>query len=146
MSNIRVSPPSGKLPCKAVGIIVFNKEGKMLLLDRRKGFLGWACPAGHLDPGEHELVAAKRELFEETGLVVGGNDFLKLVLWADINNPCSRGAEAHEWWIYVMRTDNDYVELKEPDKHKGIGWFAPDEADVLDLEPVWRLALNMAFS
>ena len=42
-----------------------------LLLERQyrhaaKDFL-WELPAGRIDPGEHELRAAKRELIEETG-------------------------------------------------------------------------------
>jgi ADP-ribose pyrophosphatase len=42
-----------------------------VLLERQyrhaaKDFL-WELPAGRIDPGEHELAAAKRELIEETG-------------------------------------------------------------------------------
>ncbi|MDP3999107.1 MAG: NUDIX hydrolase [bacterium] len=143
MDEVMVTPPTGKLPCKAVGIIVINEKGEILLLDRRKGTPGWACPAGHVEPGEHELVTAKRELFEETG--VQANDSMKLVLWADINNPCNRGAKAHEWWIYTMVVDHDLAELKEPKSHKGIGWFELAEAEALEIEPIWRLVLNMAF-
>lgn len=138
--KIVISSVSGKLSCRSVGVVVLNKEGEILLLDRRKGVLGWACPAGHLEDGENHLGTLKRELVEETGVQV--NDTAKLVLHADMNNACKRGFDAHEWWVYVLEAISDHVELKEPDKHKGIGWFKSSEVDVLELEPVWRAILD----
>ena len=140
MSAIKISPASGKLQCKSVGVVVWNKDGDILLLDRCKGTLGWAGPAGHLENGEDYLGAFRRELLEETGIQV--NDSAKLVLYTDINNACTRGSDAHEWCVFAMRATSDHVELKEPDKHKGIGWFSPDEVDALGLEPVWRVISN----
>jgi ADP-ribose pyrophosphatase len=48
-----------------------SREGPRVLLERQyrhaaKDYL-WELPAGRVDPGEGELVAAKRELLEETG-------------------------------------------------------------------------------
>jgi 8-oxo-dGTP diphosphatase len=54
-----------------VGVLVF-REGR-LLLGRRRGSHGadsWAPPGGHLDFGESAEACARRELAEETGLVV----------------------------------------------------------------------------
>lgn len=138
--TVPMGHPTGKLECKSVGVVVLNKDGEILLLDRRKGVLGWACPAGHLDPGEDHLAALKRELFEETGVKV--NDSAKMLLHADVQNACKRGFEAHEWWIYALEAETDHIELKEPDKHKGIGWFKPAEVEALELEPVWRTILE----
>ena len=44
-----------------------------------------------------------------------------------------------------MAVDYDFAELKEPESHKGIGWFELTEAEALEIEPIWRLVLNMAF-
>ncbi|GMO66718.1 MAG: hypothetical protein Ta2A_15020 [Treponemataceae bacterium] len=56
----------------AVGIIIADTDGKILFVKRgknpRKGFL--AFPGGFTDPGENAEDAARRETFEETGLVL----------------------------------------------------------------------------
>jgi len=53
-----------------VGVLVFNKDGKILLM-KRAGSYGqgtWAPPGGHVEFGETALAAAKREVKEEVGI------------------------------------------------------------------------------
>jgi 8-oxo-dGTP pyrophosphatase MutT (NUDIX family) len=54
----------------AVGVIALDDDGRVLLLRQYRHPVGrmlWEPPAGLLDiPGENPLVAAQRELFEET--------------------------------------------------------------------------------
>ncbi|MEK7192043.1 MAG: NUDIX hydrolase [Patescibacteria group bacterium] len=141
-------------PCKAAGIIVRSKEDKTLFVDRRKGTLGWACPAGHLETDYSDVFekdffedpahCAWRELREETAVVLPAYPTI-LKLHANIAyNTCGRpaGQDGHEWYVYYSEVDDDHVELKEPDKHRGIGWFKRQEIQALELEPVWRLILN----
>lgn len=45
-------------------------NGKVLMINRRKSWKGWAFPGGHLEHNESVLACVKRELFEETGLVI----------------------------------------------------------------------------
>jgi 8-oxo-dGTP pyrophosphatase MutT (NUDIX family) len=55
---------------KSIGIIVFlfkNNEIEFLLIKHEAGH--WAFPKGHPDKGETPMQTAKRELFEETGVV-----------------------------------------------------------------------------
>lgn len=139
-NRIAIKESGGKAPCKSIGVIVKNKDGEIILLDRRKGVLGWACPAGHIDSEESAEVWRDRELAEETGIVLAGE--VELVLRADINNACKRGFGEHEWFVYSAKADDDRLELKEPESHKGIGWFKPEEIKGLELEPVWRAILK----
>lgn len=48
------------------GGVVFNAQGKVLILEHRNGT--WVFPKGHIDPGESALEAALREVEEEAGV------------------------------------------------------------------------------
>jgi ADP-ribose pyrophosphatase YjhB (NUDIX family) len=48
---------------------IFNGTGEILLMDRSDGS-GWCLPCGWVEPNETPAGAAKREAFEETGLIV----------------------------------------------------------------------------
>jgi ADP-ribose pyrophosphatase YjhB (NUDIX family) len=50
----------------SAGGVVTNREGKVLVVSQRG--TSWSLPKGHIDPGENALVAAKREIFEESGI------------------------------------------------------------------------------
>lgn len=138
--NMRPAKSSDTRGCPCVGVVVKYND-KILMLDRRKGVLGWACPAGHRNVGEFPLDCVARELHEETDIQAKGKS-MPYLLGADINNECGRGAKLHTWFVYELEVDSPRVVLKEPDKHKGIGWFSPKELEAMNLEPVWRLILK----
>jgi 8-oxo-dGTP pyrophosphatase MutT (NUDIX family) len=50
----------------SAGGVVLNREGKVLVVSQRGN--SWSLPKGHIDPGEDELEAARREIYEETGV------------------------------------------------------------------------------
>jgi 8-oxo-(d)GTP phosphatase len=54
---------------RAAGAVVTRKGGEVLLVHRPK-YDDWSFPKGKLDRGEHTVVAAVREVAEETGLDV----------------------------------------------------------------------------
>lgn len=74
-TEVEKEPETARLTADA---IVFGMGGdevlRVLAIRRRwEPFTGcWAVPGGHLDPGEEEEAACRRELEEETGLKVGG--------------------------------------------------------------------------
>jgi 8-oxo-dGTP diphosphatase len=56
-----------------VGVGVFVKRKGKVLVGKRKGSHGagtWALPGGHLEPGESFETCCKREVLEETGLII----------------------------------------------------------------------------
>ena len=46
--------------------MVTNDEGKVLVVSQHG--TSWSLPKGHLDPGESALAAARREIYEESGI------------------------------------------------------------------------------
>ena len=50
------------------GVLIFNKEGKVLLVFIPKFNNKYSIPGGHIEYGEKMMDAAKREVKEETGL------------------------------------------------------------------------------
>ena len=66
---------------RAVRVLVLDEADRMLLfLDSDLGLdpvpHWWVTPGGGVDPGESDLEAAVRELWEETGLVVDAGDLV----------------------------------------------------------------------
>ena len=58
---------------KSAGGIVLNDKGEVLVVNQWSR--SWSLPKGHINDGEDMVVAAKREIYEETG--VNKLDFIK---------------------------------------------------------------------
>ena len=52
---------------KCAGGIVINKNKEVAIVNQNHN--SWSLPKGHIDPGESKLEAAKREIYEETGII-----------------------------------------------------------------------------
>lgn len=50
----------------AGGIVINMKSGKILMVNQEGQ--RWSFPKGHIDKGENEFEAAKREIYEESGI------------------------------------------------------------------------------
>lgn len=50
----------------SAGGVVLNKKGQALVVNQNGN--SWSLPKGHIDAGENALTAAKREIYEESGI------------------------------------------------------------------------------
>lgn len=96
----------GKDPADAVVIIMHDESGEKVLINREfrlaPGMWVYNFPAGLIDPGETPEEAAKRELWEETGLtLVKMEDFIapsySAVGFSNEKNVCVVGVASGEF-------------------------------------------------
>lgn len=87
----------------AVGVAVFNKNGKVWLGKRfgQDGPYNWQMPQGGMDKGEIPEVSAARELFEETGITLDMvTPIGEVVDWLFYDFPPNyKGRKATKGWL-----------------------------------------------
>lgn len=128
-----------ELPC-GVSIIPINAAG-MLLASQRLGETGygqWQVPGGHVEEGEDPLLAAQRELAEETGLFLPLHRFH--LLGSEIAVGYRGGLYLGYRYGIVLRTD-EAAENPEPEKHSS--WF---EFPFTQIDSLKLIANNTAFA
>jgi len=113
-----------------VKIVLRNKEGKILLLERnldKYPEVGkqnrWDIVGGRIEVGVPLLENLKREIFEETKLEL--KEQPKLIAAQDI----LRGTDKHV--VRLTYTANIEGEPQIDDEHKSFRWASPSEIDEL---------------
>lgn len=133
----RVSLPSDKLETKqtskglahvSVGAVI-KKGDKVLLINRRKFPFAYTIPAGHLEKGESPEECIKREVEEETGLVIV--NFELISHYEPIYDPCKGGVDYHEWYLFGAAYPGAGLEMDSEGKE--IGFYSPQEIKKLEL-------------
>lgn len=64
--SMHIAPLGTWMPYKFV--VIFAREGAHWLYVRQRGRADYETPGGHIEPGESPMDAARRELYEETGV------------------------------------------------------------------------------
>lgn len=104
-------------------VLVFRGD-KLLILNRvgEKGAVSndWCIPGGHVDPGETFLQAAKRELFEETGIDMSE----ELLIPVGKYIPKKKGIEIHYFMCYID-PDTPANILVDGEEETGSEWINP---------------------
>jgi ADP-ribose pyrophosphatase YjhB (NUDIX family) len=113
-------------PC--AGALVAH-EGKLMLIKRAtEPYQGdWDIPGGFLDFGEHPEEAAKREVYEETGLRVRITGLLGI--WMDEygSEPAAELRESTVNIYYHGVLETDCIEIRNVAEVVEIGWFTPEQ-------------------
>ena len=109
-----------------VGIIVLNKDGKILIGKRQGSFSPYySIPGGHVDMGETFEETAIREIQEEAGILI------KSPRVYGMNNDLETHAECGRHYVSAfLIADQGFegeVRVCEPNKCEGFWWMHPDE-------------------
>lgn len=112
-------------PGVGIGVIIQNEQGQVLI-GKRKGSHSphYSIPGGHLENGEAFEEAAKKEIQEETGLIIRN---LKLVA---LTNNLRTYQESGKHYVSITFLCTDYEgtpQVMEPEKCESWGWYAPTD-------------------
>lgn len=122
IGRIRVKYGSGLIIEPGVRIVVRTSTGKILLV-KRADKKGWGIPAGNVELDESIVEAARREVFEETGLSVGS-----LKPFAYYSDPvyqleCANGEKVQQYTMAFLTEDFSGQLLKSTDEISDAGFF-----------------------
>jgi len=117
--------PDTNVPRVGLGVIIVNKDGK-ILIGRRRGSHAqkFSIPGGHLELGETFEAGAIREIREETNLTIENP-----VVIAVTNNLETFREEGKHYISIVLLATRYSGELKnrEPEKCEGFSWIDPNQ-------------------
>ena len=115
---------------RSAGGVVVGPHGKIVVVNQRGD--SWSLPKGHIEEGETSLEAAKREIWEETGIEdlqlvdeLGTYERWKLSLGGG-DDP----AEKKIITLFLFTTDSEALAPVDP-KNPEARWVALDEVGSL---------------
>jgi 8-oxo-dGTP diphosphatase len=126
-------------PERAVGAVVFDRTGRVLLIRRGRPPLegAWTLPGGHVDAGEEPASAAEREVEEEAGLRVSAERLLETVdLVGD--------GYAYAIDEYLCVLEDDALKARAGDDAKDVRWVALAELESLGVSALARRVILRA--
>ena len=119
-----------KFPHPTVGALIFNPEGKMLLVRTHKFHDKYVVPGGHIEVGEKMTDALIREAKEETGLDIYDLEF---IFFQEFIQDKSFWKNMHFiFFDFACKTDSSNVTLN--DEAQSYIWVTLDEALELPID------------
>jgi len=133
------TPPSNYRPC--AGIVLVNHAG-LIFIGERRGLAGsnWQMPQGGIDKGETPLIAARRELLEETG-ITRADLLAESADWHCYDIPSERRpgywkgryvGQRQRWFAFRFTGEDSDIDLDSGEPEFNLWrWAEPDEVVAL---------------
>ncbi|MBT8165017.1 MAG: NUDIX domain-containing protein [Acidimicrobiia bacterium] len=124
----------------AASAVVTDEDGRVLLAKRTDNEL-WTIPGGTMKPGETIAETAVRETKEETGI-----DAEVVSLIGIYSNPQHvveySDGEVRQQFSVCFVCHNVGGELATSDETSEVGYFSPEEIEVMEIHPSIRLRIQ----
>lgn len=133
----QAASPKKDLPSFA-RVVIHNEKGELLLVKDKKW--GWNLPGGRIEKGETPAEAAKREVFEETNLVL--ENYQKIgernVFYANL----AKGNQLWKGYFYQADKYSGEIQIKELEKILAIKFFAPNSPEIKEKSHSYQFYLD----
>ncbi len=130
---------------QSAGGIVVNGSGQVVVVNQ-KG-TSWSLPKGHIEPGEDALTAARREIYEESGVSdltlvkeLGSYERYKIGVNGDDD-----AAELKIIFMFLFKTNEIELRPVDPDNPEAL-WVDKEQVAALLTHPKDKEFLNQFVS
>ncbi len=129
---------SNTVVTETAGGVVLNKKKWVLVVNQRGN--SWSLPKGHIELGEDQLAAAKREIEEESGilrltLVKSLGSYSRYKIGVDGRDDTRELKNIH---MFLFRTDEEKLKPIDPN-HPEARWVRPVDVEELLTHPKDKL-------
>lgn len=108
------------------GILVFNEKNEVLM-QLRTDYNAWGFPGGSMELGESFEETAKRELQEETGLIIEEAKLIEVLSGKDTFREYPNGDQLYDITaVYEVRKYHGTLKIGD-DESKELKWFQLDQ-------------------
>lgn len=118
-------------------IMLISPSNRTLLLKNAYGKLGWSTPGGGIDKGETPYMAAIRELFEETSILLSTADIEDIKSFVYINTKI---------FVVTLLVNARDLEIELSHEHSKFAWVKLDDLSLYDLEKYCKNSFIQAFT
>ncbi|SUA24556.1 dATP pyrophosphohydrolase [Neisseria gonorrhoeae] len=135
-----------KYPVSAL-VVLYSGDGGILLIERThpKGF--WQSVTGSLEPGETVAQTARREVWEETGILLEDgqlqdrHDSTVYEIYHHWRHRYPKGVFENREHVFRAEIPRDTPVVLQPEEHVSYGWFGLEEAAEKVFSPSNRRAI-----
>lgn len=101
-------------------VMIENSDGSVLVQERSLSWRGIAFPGGHIESGESFFESAKREIREETGLIVGSLTPCGIIHW-------EHKVRKNKYIVFLYKCSDFSGELLHETEEGRVFWISPNE-------------------